>query len=259
MLASEFFPAWYLGRNPIALRHRRHLRPGTGRRLRPQGSRPDRGAGLPDQVFPGCGLKGDSQSAQAVPRHAGTARRASTTEQDGAYFAAGIGGPLTGRGAHLLLIDDPVKNREEAESPTIRQRNKDWYTSDRLHPPDAERQDRHHPDALARRRPDRLAVEGARPRGLGRPEPAGDRRDGRRRPRPKAGRAALGAVPGRGAGSNQAQRRLARLEPPLPAAPRTRRGRHLQGRTGSSATPRPQEKLRRRSCRAGTRRSRPAS
>lgn len=41
----------------------------------------------------------------------------------------GIGGPVTGRGAHLLLIDDPIKNREEADSRVIRDKIKDWYTS----------------------------------------------------------------------------------------------------------------------------------
>lgn len=50
-------------------------------------------------------------------------------KQNGAYYAVGVGGPLTGRGAHLLLIDDPVKNREEAESEVIRKKTKEWYTS----------------------------------------------------------------------------------------------------------------------------------
>ena len=79
-------------------------------------------------VFPGCRLKGDSKSSKRF--HVSQENDDSlSTSLDGAYFAAGIGGPLTGRGAHLLLIDDPVKNREEAESETIRRRNKDWYTS----------------------------------------------------------------------------------------------------------------------------------
>lgn len=51
------------------------------------------------------------------------------TAQAGAFFPTGVGGPATGRGAHILLIDDPVKNREEAESESTRQTIKDWYTS----------------------------------------------------------------------------------------------------------------------------------
>lgn len=51
------------------------------------------------------------------------------TTGGGRYCATGVGGPLTGRGSHILLIDDPVKNREEAESSTQRQLIKNWYTS----------------------------------------------------------------------------------------------------------------------------------
>ena len=47
----------------------------------------------------------------------------------GGYKAAGIGGALTGRGADLFIIDDPVKNAEEAWSATIQQRNIEWWRS----------------------------------------------------------------------------------------------------------------------------------
>ncbi len=126
MLVSEFFPAWYLGRNPnhylIAATYAQELADDFGRKVRNQ---------IADaafhQIFPGVTLKGDSQSAKRF--HVTRANSAEAGEPDGAYFATGIGGPMSGRGSHLLLIDDAVKNREESESPTIRQRNKDWYTS----------------------------------------------------------------------------------------------------------------------------------
>ena len=51
------------------------------------------------------------------------------TEEGGGFTSAGIGGAITGKGAHILNIDDPVKNREDAESETSRQNAKDWYTS----------------------------------------------------------------------------------------------------------------------------------
>ncbi len=54
------------------------------------------------------------------------------TKQGGKVIATGVGGPLTGRGAKLLIIDDPLKNREEAESPVIRQKIWDWFTSTAL-------------------------------------------------------------------------------------------------------------------------------
>lgn len=47
----------------------------------------------------------------------------------GVYRSAGVGGGITGMGGQWLLIDDPVKNREEADSATYRQVNWDWYTS----------------------------------------------------------------------------------------------------------------------------------
>ncbi len=47
----------------------------------------------------------------------------------GGMIAVGVGGPLTGRGADVLIIDDPVKNHEEAQSKTHREKVWNWYTS----------------------------------------------------------------------------------------------------------------------------------
>jgi predicted phage terminase large subunit-like protein len=54
------------------------------------------------------------------------------TEQGGMVLALGVGGPLTGHGVDLLIVDDPIKNREEAESGTIRAKIYDWFTSTAL-------------------------------------------------------------------------------------------------------------------------------
>lgn len=51
------------------------------------------------------------------------------TTRGGSLFSAGVGGPITGRGAHLLIVDDFIKTAEEAESPTIRQKINDWFKS----------------------------------------------------------------------------------------------------------------------------------
>jgi hypothetical protein len=51
------------------------------------------------------------------------------TEHDGAMICAGVGGPLTGKGSNVLIIDDPVKNSEEANSLTMRDKAWDWWTS----------------------------------------------------------------------------------------------------------------------------------
>jgi hypothetical protein len=125
MLASEFFPAWYLGRNPehyvIASTYAQDLADDFGRKVKGQIADPTFQA-----IFPGVKLAEDSQSVKRFHLNGGIEVG---TAQRGAYYAVGAGGALTGRGAHLLLIDDPVKNREEADSETVRRRLKDWYRS----------------------------------------------------------------------------------------------------------------------------------
>lgn len=51
------------------------------------------------------------------------------TQQGGGYNSVGIGGSITGKGFKIGIVDDPFKNREEANSETIRQKVWDWYTS----------------------------------------------------------------------------------------------------------------------------------
>ena len=58
----------------------------------------------------------------------GAAHEWSLLGHDGGIFSVGIGGGVTGRPAEGLIIDDPVKDREEADSEAYRQRNKDWWT-----------------------------------------------------------------------------------------------------------------------------------
>lgn len=71
------------------------------------------------EVFPDLTLSADSKAADRWH-----------TTQGGVYIAAGVGGAITGRGAHLLLIDDPVKSHEDAESETMREKTWNWYVSD---------------------------------------------------------------------------------------------------------------------------------
>ncbi len=51
------------------------------------------------------------------------------TPEGGGMWAAGVGGSITGKGFHLGIIDDPIKNAEEAASDTIREKHKEWYSS----------------------------------------------------------------------------------------------------------------------------------
>jgi predicted phage terminase large subunit-like protein len=115
-LASRRFPAWYLGRNPnrqiIAASYNSDLANDFGREVRNIVDGPEYGC-----VF-NTRLRDDSRAADRW-----------NTDSGGAYVAAGVGTAVTGRGAHILLIDDPLKDREEADSEIRRQRVWDWYTS----------------------------------------------------------------------------------------------------------------------------------
>ena len=51
-------------------------------------------------------------------------------QEGGEYFAAGVRGPITGRRADLVIIDDPVKSWAEAESRTFRDSLYDWYRAE---------------------------------------------------------------------------------------------------------------------------------
>jgi predicted phage terminase large subunit-like protein len=51
---------------------------------------------------------------------------------DGGMFSTGVGGAMTGRPVDILLIDDPVKGREQADSPTIREKTWEWWTDTAL-------------------------------------------------------------------------------------------------------------------------------
>lgn len=128
MLASEFFPAWYLGRNPdhyvVTATYAQELADDFGRKVKNQIEDPSFQA-----IFPGVGLADDSKSAKRFHVEGNLGGYEHGLTQKGAFYAVGVGGPLTGRGAHLLLIDDPVKNREDADSEVIRKKTKDWYTS----------------------------------------------------------------------------------------------------------------------------------
>lgn len=116
-LASRIFPAWHLGRNPaheiIACSYAGSLANDFSRKVR--GLLRDASY---QSVFPDVSLAKDSQSVEVW-----------NTNHAGGYVAAGVGGPITGRGAHILVIDDPLKNRDDAESEGTRQSIWDWYTS----------------------------------------------------------------------------------------------------------------------------------
>ena len=115
-IGSKTFPGWFLGRNPkhevIACSYSGDLAKDFSRKVRDLMETEKF-----QSVFP-TRLARDSKSVERWNTSAG-----------GGFVAAGVAGPITGRGAHLGIIDDPVKDREEAESETTRQKIKDWYSS----------------------------------------------------------------------------------------------------------------------------------
>lgn len=113
--ASVLFPPWFLANNPqaavIAASHTQELADHWGRRVRNVIAQETKTLGIE--------LSADSAAAGRWELSKG-----------GAYFAAGVGGAITGRRADLAIIDDPVKSREDADSDRARNRVWDWYKSD---------------------------------------------------------------------------------------------------------------------------------
>ncbi len=111
------FPAWYIGRNPdkeiITASYSAELAQDFGTKTRDKVESEQY-----KLIFSDLALKADERS-KAKWR----------TADGGSYTSVGVGGPITGRGADILLIDDPIKNREEAESETYREKIWSWFTS----------------------------------------------------------------------------------------------------------------------------------
>ena len=116
-LASRLFPAWCLGRNPrtqiIAASYNSDLANDFGRDVRNIVGSPEFA-----NVFPDVSLSVDSKAANRM-----------NTNKGGTYIAAGVGTAVTGRGAKIALIDDPFKDRMEADSERIRDSVWAWYQS----------------------------------------------------------------------------------------------------------------------------------
>ena len=118
--ASFMLPAWFLGRFPgkkiIQCSNTAELAVGFGRKVR----------NLVDsevyaKIFPNVALRSDSKAAGRW-----------STNANGEYFAIGVGGTVTGKGADLLIIDDPHSEQEAALAagdPSVFDKVYEWYTS----------------------------------------------------------------------------------------------------------------------------------
>ena len=118
--ASYLLPSWFLGKFPnkkvIQCSNTADLAVGFGRKVR----------NLVDseqyaKIFPNVSLRQDSKAAGRWATNGG-----------GEYFAIGVGGTVTGKGADLLIIDDPHSEQEAALAqgdPTVFDKIYEWYTS----------------------------------------------------------------------------------------------------------------------------------
>ena len=116
-LGSRHFPPWVLGQHPdweiIAASHTSSLTLSFSRYIRDLIRDP-----AYQVLFPDMRLDPSSQSVENW-----------NTLSGGGYLAAGVGTGITGRGAHILLLDDLVKDIEAADSTTIRENTWEWYGS----------------------------------------------------------------------------------------------------------------------------------
>ena len=116
-LGSIRFPGWALGHHPewefINCGYNLDLPMRFSRKVREMIRDPSFTA-----IFDGCDIDKESQGAEAWNTTAG-----------GGFTAAGVGGGITGKGAHILGIDDPIKNQMEADSITTRDMLWEWYWS----------------------------------------------------------------------------------------------------------------------------------
>jgi predicted phage terminase large subunit-like protein len=114
--SSHWFPTWFIGNFPdkrlLLCSYEASFAASWSRKVR-------------DSLIDAVGLGVFSEG----PRDDLGAANQWETPSGGGMISAGVGGSITGRGANGLIIDDPVKNAEEANSPTYREKTWEWYTT----------------------------------------------------------------------------------------------------------------------------------
>lgn len=127
-LVSEFLPAWMLGRDPdlavMSASYAAQLAWKFNRKLqRLMQTRAYR------EIFPETRISAKRVVTDARGNYLANKEEFEVIGREGAYKCAGVGGGITGRGFMRGIIDDPVKDRAEAESAIVREGVADWYDS----------------------------------------------------------------------------------------------------------------------------------
>lgn len=127
-IVSRRFPAYALGKNPdlqiIATSYSADLSSRFNRDVQRIIDDDDY-----RNVFPDTTLSGKNVHVSSRGSYIRTSDLFEIVNHKGSYRSTGVGGGITGQGADILIIDDPIKDRAEADSITIRKKLWDWYTS----------------------------------------------------------------------------------------------------------------------------------
>lgn len=115
-LISKYLPAWWMGVHP---------------------DDPVMLVSYEARYAASWGMKARDVLAEWGPALYGVTVRADLAARDwwqldghaGVMYTAGIGGPIAGKGGRLIIVDDPIKNADEAHSPVVRARHWDWWQS----------------------------------------------------------------------------------------------------------------------------------
>jgi len=125
-ICSRHLPAYIFGRWPdkhiIAASYGAQLIEGMSRETQKIMTTPEYRRIFPETTISSKGKKWDQNAIRRADEFTIQGRR-------GHYICAGVGGPLTGHGADIGIIDDPIKGRAEAESKTTREACIEWYKS----------------------------------------------------------------------------------------------------------------------------------
>jgi len=130
--ASKFFPPWYLGKNPskniVLASYGQRLAARFGKKCRDIAS-----SDLFKKVF-GYSLAADSKAKDEweITKVEGTKAFSQDISLGGEFTATSVDGSVTGRRADLIVIDDPIKGRKNADSEVYRDATWEWYLSDLL-------------------------------------------------------------------------------------------------------------------------------
>lgn len=127
-LASRRFPAYVFGRFPdmsiIGTSYSADLSSRLNRDVQRVIEQPEYEA-----IFPETRLSAKNIRTVASGNYLRNSDLFEIVNHKGSYRSAGVGGGITGMGGDILIIDDPFKDRAEADSPTIRRKVWEWYTS----------------------------------------------------------------------------------------------------------------------------------